>query len=286
MKPILVREQNCLNTSIAFDCAEYDYFYNPLHYHPECELTLVLKSYGQRQIGDNIENFTSGDLVLVGSNLPHAWKNDELFTRGASNQKAQAIVVKFRSDFAGAGFMERPEMLAIRNLIEDQAHFGIKLNGELSTQVADILLKFPQMDDTDRLIQLLLILNIISRSKEYKLLASTAYRNEKVENTHRVNHVLEYIMEHYHEELSLENIASKIGMSRNAFCRFFKNGTRKSLFTIINEVRIGKACQLLAETDMNVLQICFACGFNNISGFNKSFKKYKGTSPLKYRKLL
>ena len=162
-------------------------------------MTLVITSNGQRQIGESIENFTSGDLVLVGSNLSHAWKNDELFIKKESGQKAQAIVVKFRFDFAGAGFMERPEMSVIRNLIEEQAHFGIKLCGEFRTQVADILVKFFQLDDTDRFIQLLQILNIISMSKEYKLLPSIAYRNEKTENTNRVNHVLEYIMEHYHE---------------------------------------------------------------------------------------
>jgi AraC-like DNA-binding protein len=284
MKPILVREQNCLRTSIAFDSTEHDYFYNPLHYHPECELTLIIQSFGQRQIGDCIENFTSGDLVLVGSNLPHVWKNDEIFSGGGSNLKAQAIAVKFRPDFAGPGFFGRPEMATIRNLIEEQAPFGLKIYGELRSQVADIMLQFPIMADPDRFIQLLQILNMISRSKEYKLMASIAYRKEKIENTHRVNQVLDFIMEHYQEDLSLEKIASLIGMNKNAFCRFFKNGTRKSLFTVINEVRISKACQLLAETDMNILQICFASGFNNISGFNKTFKKYKAINPLKYRK--
>lgn len=284
MKPILVREQNCLNTSITIDGAEYDYFYNPWHYHPECELTLILKSFGQRQIGDSIENFTSGDLVLVGSNLPHVWKNDESFIGKEANIKAQAIVVKFLPGFAGSGFLERPEMAEIRYLLKEQTPFGIRLYGKLQTQVAEIMLKLPDMDDTDRFIQLLQILKMISRSKDYKLLASIAYRNEKVENTHRVNQALDFIMEHYHESISLEKIASQIGMNKNAFCRFFKKGTRKSLFTVIHEVRIGKACQLLAETDMNIQQIGFACGFNNISGFNKTFKKYKETSPLKYRK--
>lgn len=138
MKAILVRERKTLNTSISFDGDEYNHFYNPWHFHPDCELTLILKSYGQRQVGDCIENFGPGDLVLVGSNLPHVWKNDEIFFDEKMNMKAQAI-------------------------------------------------------------------------------------------------------------------AEHIGMNKNAFCRFFKKGTRKSLISVVNQVRIGKACQLLKETDMNVL---------------------------------
>jgi AraC-like DNA-binding protein len=284
MKPILVREGNSLNASIEFDKGEYDYFYNPLHYHPELELTLVIKSFGQRQVGDNIENFGSGDLVLLGSNLPHVWKNDEVFLQKDSEMKAQAIVVKFLPDFAGEGFFDCPEMNEIRILLEERSPFGVKLTGKLHNKVARIMQKLPNMDNAGRFIHLLQILDIISKSKDYRLLASMSYRIGKRENTHRVNVVLDYIMEHYQENLKLETVAAQVNMNKNAFCRFFKKGTRKSLFRVIQEVRIGKACQHLVETDMNVLQICYACGFGNISGFNKTFKKITGTSPLLYRK--
>src|SRR5210317_1977028 len=110
MKPILVRTRDSLSASIEFDGTEYDYFYNPLHYHPEFELTLIVKSFGQRRIGDNIEIFNEGDLVLVGNNLPHVWKNDEIFFNKTVKLKAQAICVKFLPDFAGKGFLNRPEM--------------------------------------------------------------------------------------------------------------------------------------------------------------------------------
>lgn len=284
MKAILVREQKNLNTSINFDDGEYDYFYNPWHFHPDFELTLIIKSFGQRQIGDSIENFGPGDVVLVGSNLPHVWKNDEIFFNEKTDMKAQAIVVKFLPDFAGPDFLNRPEMAPISRLLFELAPFGIKILGNLKKQVTDIMQNLLNMDESDRFIWLLMVLNMISKSDEYQLLASLSYRNEKTENTHRINHVLDYIMEHYQEELSLRIIAEQISMNRNAFCRFFKKATRKSPFTVINNVRIGKACQLLKETDMNVLQICFACGFNNISSFNKAFKKYKATNPLNYRK--
>ena len=284
MKPILVRQRNNLNTSIEIDGEEYNYFYNPWHYHPELELTLVIKSFGQRQVGDSIENFGPGDLVLVGSNLSHVWKNDEAFLKDDSSMKAQAIVVKFLPEFAGKNFFDRPEMLKIRYLIEESAPFGVKLTGILRDEVEQIMLKLPGMDDTGRIIQLLHILHLASGSGDYRLLSSISYRSNKTENSHRINVVLDYIMEHYQEDLKLETVAGLINMNRNAFCRFFKQGTRKNLFTVIQEVRIGKACQFLMETEMNVLQVCYACGFGNISGFNRAFKKITGQVPLSYRK--
>lgn len=284
MKPLLVRKRDSLNASIDFDGTEYNYFYNPLHYHPELELTLIVKSYGQRKIGDNIENFSEGDLVLVGGNLPHVWKNDDIFFDENANQKAQAICVKFLPDFAGKEFLSRPEMSGIKTLLEEKAPLGVKLHGTLREKVKKIMLKLPDMDESERFIQLLYILNLIAKSNEFELLASLSYRNESLKNSHRINVVLDYIVQHYQEDLDLDKIAGLVNMNRNAFCRFFKRGTRKSLFQVINEVRIGKATQLLTETDMNVLQICFACGFNNISNFNKAFKKSLNVSPLAYRK--
>ncbi len=284
MKPLLVRKRDSLNASIDFDGTEYNYFYNPLHYHPELELTLIVKSYGQRKIGDNIENFTEGDLVLVGGNLPHVWKNDDIFFDENANQKAQAICVKFLPDFAGKEFLSRPEMSGIKTLLEEKAPLGVKLHGALREKVKKIMMKLPDMDESERFIQLLYILNLIAKSNEFELLASLSYRNESLKNSHRINVVLDYIVQHYQEDLDLDKIAGLVNMNRNAFCRFFKKGTRKSLFQVINEVRIGKATQLLTETDMNVLQICFACGFNNISNFNKAFKKSLNVSPLAYRK--
>lgn len=284
MKPILVREQRILNSSINFDKTEHNYFYNPLHYHPEIELTLILKSYGQRRVGDHIENFSEGDLVLVGSNLPHVWKNDDIFFSDNANLKAQAIAVKFLPDFAGKGFLDRPEMMRMNKLLTEKSPFGLKLLSTLRKDVKKIMLQMPDMDETDKFMNLLHILNLISKSSDYELLASLNYRNEKTKNTHKVSIALDFVMNHYQEELTLEQVASELNMSKNAFCRLFKKGTRKNLFTVINEVRIGKACQYLNESDMNILQICYACGYNNISTFNKAFKKTHGISPIKYKK--
>lgn len=282
MKAQLIREQTNLDTTIWLDDSEYKHFYNPWHYHPELELTLIVKSYGLRQVGDSIENFTAGDLVLVGSNLPHLWLNDSSFFEDNS-KTVRAIVIKFRSDFAGKYFLNLPEMKHIFQLIQEQAAFGVRLNGKLRSRIEKKMILLPDLDNTKRMILLMDMLDDISKSKNYSLLSSISYRNAASEQAHRISTVLDYLTKNYHRELSLEEVAEQISMNKNAFCRFFKKGTRKNLFTVINEVRISKACNLLIETKMDVVQICYAVGYNNVSNFYKAFKKITDTSPLKYR---
>ncbi|MFY0628405.1 MAG: AraC family transcriptional regulator [Reichenbachiella sp.] len=284
MKAQLIREQTNLENSIWFDDSEYKHFYNPWHYHPELELTLIVKSYGLRHVGDSIENFSKGDLVLIGSNLPHLWLNDNVFFEKDSNNSVKAIVVKFRPDFLGNHFLNLSEMKDIHNLIFVQAAFGVKLNNELRKGIEKKLISFVELDETKRLIMLIDILDEISKSKDYTLLSSISYRNAGSKQAHRISTVLDYLAKNYHKELTLDEVAEQINMNKNAFCRFFKKGTRKNLFTVVNEVRISKACNLLIETKMDVVQICFAVGYNNISNFYKAFKKVSGVSPLVYRK--
>lgn len=282
MKPILVTKANHLNASIDFDDKEYNHFYNPWHYHPELELTLIIKSFGQRQVGDNVENFWPGDLVLVGTNLPHVWKNDVIFN--SENLKAKAIVVKFLPDFAGKDFFEKPEMKRIHDLINKKANFGVKLLGKLREDVEGLMNSLPSIDESSRIINLLYILDLISKSNDYTLLSSISYNNNKTKNNYRINIVLNYLMDHYNEEIKLETVASLINMNKNAFCRFFKKSTQKNLLQVIQEIRINNACQKLIETDLSILEICYDTGFGNISGFNKAFKKVKGINPLAYKK--
>lgn len=284
MKAQLVREQTNPETTIWFDDKEYKHFYNPWHYHPELELTLILKSFGLRYVGDSIENFSAGDLVLVGSNLPHLWMNDHSYFEAEKNETARAIVIKFSPDFAGDLFMKLPEMKHINNLIQEEAALGLKIQGDLRDRVENKLAEFSILDNTNRLIQLIKILDEISRSKEYVKLSSISYRNTGSAQATRVSTVLDYLARNYHKELTLDMVAAQVNMNRNAFCRFFKKATRKSLFTVINEVRISKARNLLVETRMDVTQICYEVGYNNISNFHRAFKNNTRMSPLVYRK--
>ncbi|WP_346239215.1 cupin domain-containing protein [Niabella insulamsoli] len=222
MKPVLVRKRH--DAVIDFDDKEYDYFYNPWHYHPELELTLIVRGDGQRFVGDNVENFAEGDLVLVGSNLPHFWRSDNSYYQKNSQRKVQAIVVKFLPDFVGTEFSEREEMKLIKTLIHKTAAKGIKLRGDLKARVSVLMREMPKMDETQRIIQLLSILYLISISKEYISLVSFGYyaevkdANEK--DHFRINSVLDYLAKNYKKPITLDQIAAIVHMNRNAFCRF------------------------------------------------------------------
>jgi len=289
MKPALIRIRHT-GTSIDFDDNEYPYFYNPWHYHPEIELVLVLESFGQLFVGDRIENFAEGDLVFIGSNLPHVWKNDKSFYHENSTCKARAIVIKFLPDFAGKEILNREEMQAIKHLLVEKGGLGLKLTGKLKNDTALAMQGFKLMDDAGRIIHLLNMLNQIARSAEYISLASPAYINIKQlvneKDNLRINIILEYLIKKHGEQIDLDDVAEQIHMNRNAFCRFFKQKTGKSMVQLLAEIRIGKACQHLQKTEESVDRISNYVGFNNISNFNRAFKMITGTTPLVYRKHL
>ena len=284
MKPILIRSNQSFQPKLEIDSKCYPFFYNPWHFHPELELTLVLKSYGQRQVGDSIENFYPGDLVLVGSNLPHVWKNDPVFINNGHKDNAQAVVVKFAIDFAGKDFLNISEMKALKSLLTEKAAYGVKLKGNLRDQIDAEMRLIDQLTEDQRLVKVIQLLVNISTSSEYTLLSSHFYKNETTRSNHRINKVLDYIMENYNGHLTLDELSGLTFMNKNAFCKFFKKSTGHTLFAVINKIRIDKACQLLRETDKNVLQISLDVGFTNLSHFNRVFKKTTQLTPLNYRK--
>ncbi len=287
MKAILVRQATMENSSIYFSNNEYDYFYNPLHFHPELELTLIVRSNGHRWVGDSFDSFMPGDIVLVGSNLPHIWKNDPLFY-GDDHQKAESVTIKFLPNFAGDDFFNRPEMAKIRNLIDTKSSRGIKLIGALRNKVEQIMVTLPTLSEAGYFISLLHILQLISESDDCVSLSSIEYYNceQSIKDVNRINVALNYIIENYKERIHLDDIANVVHMNKNAFCRFFKEHTGKSLFTMIGEIRIDKSRRYLLETTMDIQQISLECGFNNLSHFNKRFKKISGVTPSEYRSRL
>lgn len=284
MKPLLIRSNLSVQPKLEIDCRTYQFFYNPWHFHPELELTLVVKSYGQRQVGDSIENFYPGDLVLVGSNLPHVWKNDQSFLLDDNKKDAAAVVVKFSDDFAGKEFMDLPEMGMVKDLIFKKAAFGVKLTGGLREDIEKEMRLLCQLTADELLIKVLQLLLKIAKSNEYLLLASHLYKKETLQSNHRINKVLDHIMDNYNQNLTLDQLAEITHMNKNAFCKFFKNNTGNTLFTTINQIRIAKACQQLIETEKSVLQISLDVGFKNLSNFNRIFKKQMKKAPLFYRK--
>ncbi|MGV8136064.1 MAG: AraC family transcriptional regulator [Mangrovibacterium sp.] len=258
-------------------------FYNTWHYHEELELTFILKSRGTRFVGDSIQQFSTGDLVLVGENTPHVWKNNDSYYKEPVANAAEAIVIHFKKDFAGADFFNMPEMIRIRNLIND-AKRGICFRGKEKNNVCKKIVALVNKNPFKQVLGLIEILNLLANVSEYYLLSSSGFIKIffAIENDH-INNVYAYIFENFRGNITLQKAAKIAHLTPTAFCRFFKSRTRKTFTQFLNEVRIGFACRLLIEGKFDIAQVCFESGFNNLSYFNRQFKIIKNDTPSSYR---
>lgn len=252
----------------------------PWHFHPECELTLIVQSGGRRFVGDSIEPFAPGDLVLIGSNLPHYWRNGEEKCKSQS----QAVVVHFREECFGADFLALPELTGVRNLLL-RARRGLQFTGKTRDAVAALMMRMPSGKGFDRVLSLLNIFKLLMESDEARILSSPgflpvldAFAGE------RINRAYRFIFENFAAPIRHEDIARGAAMSLSAFCHYFKRVTGRTLTDFINEVRIGHASRLLIETDHPVSKIAYASGFESLSNFNLRFRKLTGSSPKEYRR--
>ncbi|WP_421828510.1 AraC family transcriptional regulator [Larkinella sp.] len=262
------------------------FFPCPWHYHPEFELVLVLKSTGRRMVGDHIGYFDAGDLVFMGPSLPHVWVNDPEFFKGEADYQANAIVVQFVDSFLGKTFMEIPEMEAFRSFLM-RSNRGMVIKGETREKIADTMTRMLTMNGLQRLSSLLSIFDLLAQTTEYESLASPGYvQNTHLKSSDHLRKINQYIMQNFQEEISLPEIASVANMALTTFCCFFKEHYRVSFVEYLNTVRIGYACKLISEKDLNIVEAAGESGFNNLANFNRQFKKIKNMTPSEYRKTL
>jgi AraC-like DNA-binding protein len=263
--------------STAFECPpEYS---TPWHHHPEYELILITGGSGTRFMGDRIQKFGKTELVLIGPDMPHCWKEEP----DVKNPHAKAYVIHFSANFLGETLFNIPESRQIKQLLE-VARSGVKFS-EKTEQLAvwKILHLFETMD-FDRVLNLLGLLNILAKSDQFDLISTPGFTNTISGNqSERINKVFEYALVHFKNPVNLATVASLANMSKTAFCRFFRKSTGKTYFDFLKEIRLGHACKLLQETDMTIQQVCFECGYESLSNFNRLFKRFLKTSPFKYR---
>ncbi len=249
------------------------------HFHPELQLTLALKSSGHRVIGDNIAPLADGDLVLVGSNLPHVWHQDT----GSKAADVHAIIVRFTEDFLGRDFMSMPEMEMVTRLFRRAAR-GLEVRGKTLEDVSTHMQRLAASTGLARVIELLSILDILARAKDLIPLASAAYEPTlQAADQDRMERVCDYIHTHLTEDIDRAGLAKLAHLSEGAFSRFFKSRTGKTVPEYINEVRIGRACRLIAEDDHNITDIALDCGYRNLANFNRRFREVTGVTPRDYR---
>jgi AraC-like DNA-binding protein len=259
------------------------FFPCPWHYHPEYELVLVLKSSGRRMVGDHIGNFREDDLVFMGSMLPHVWVNDPLYLNGKARNLAEAIVIHFKEDFLGGQFFDIPEMEAMKKFLQ-LSRRGMMIKGKTRARINAIMKKMMPMTGLQRLLALMSLIEILSSSSEFELLASPCFiHNLDHGETNRLGPVMEYIMRNFDQEITLPKVASMANMGLTTFCNFFKENYRVTFVEYLNIVRVGHACKLLSSGYQTIAEVAYSCGFGTLANFNRQFKKYKGMTPSEYR---
>lgn len=285
MRPLLIEIPKKEETSFQVKDYQNPYFHNPIHFHVALELTLIIKGEGTRYVGDHIDSFMEGDLVLIGSNLPHQWRSDfQTISSKTNNINAKAIVVHFHENCFGKDFFKINESDHIQELFK-KAKRGLIIEGKTRASITGSLHNILINDGFDRVKILIDILDVLANSDEMIPLADISYRiRNKNSEVKKLDNIYEYILSNLTRKITLSEIASEFHMSRTGFCRYFKTHTQKTFSRFVLESRISHACKLLHENKLSISEISYDCGFNNLSFFNREFKIIKGTTPLKYRK--
>lgn len=282
MKAKLLERRNPFDKSFTSVIHSFPYFLDIWHYHPEMELVYISKSTGTRFIGDSIQPFSSGELVLIGMDLPHLWQNDKAYFEKGSEMKAEAITIHFKKEFAGKEFMEIPEMKEIAGLFQ-RAEQGIVFSAEVGESARELMLSIHRESGFNRLKLFLELLQKLVEESEYSLLSTKGFINPS-ENLgdSRIDKVYSYTFNNFRKNITLENVADVSNLNPTAFCRFFKKATKKNYSKFLNEIRIGFACKLLLEQKLNISEVGYESGFNNLSNFNRQFRNILGISPSAY----
>ena len=263
---------------------DYNYYPTPWHYHPEYELVLVTESTGRRYIGDHICDFKPGNLALIGPDLPHTYRNEADFYHPSSDLRAKSIVIHFSEASFGHNFLGLPEAKPIKDLL-DRSKMGLEITGSTNRLVSNKLHEIVGLTGLKRWFCLLEMLVILSGSKDLKPICQSSSIGKNDKESIRLCLVFDWILCNYQKALKVTDAAAICNMSESAFSRFFSQRTRKTFSTYVNELRLNKACILLQENELSVTEICYKCGFNNISNFNRQFLKQYKLNPIKYRKM-
>lgn len=255
------------------------------HYHQEYELSFITEGSGKRIVGDSVEAFYPGDLIFIGPGIPHVWLSESPLPVPHSGRTLESVYLLFNQTILPEGLMILPEFAAVNRAIR-YSERGIRITGNTLNQVSRLMLQLPYLNNLKRLMLFYEIMDMIGKSDSFTYLASADYAGTRFKTTnHRVKSIHEFLMKRYREEITLKQVADVVHMAPASASRFFKGATGLSIFEYLNKIKIDYARQLLLNTDMSVVHISYDCGFNNLSHFNKQFKKFTGWTPSRFRKL-
>ena len=251
-----------------------------IHSHTNFELNLITHGSGRRIVGDHISGFESGDLVLLGRDLPHCWE----VLDHEKNQEPTCIVTHFTENILKSDFFNMPELNSMFNLLTS-ANRGIRFKIDDIREIKGILENMVTLEGLEYYINLLQIINLLLKVKDIEYLSNPVNPNAPFSaNLEKINKVYEYVFQNIQEGIKLEEASAVLNMAPSSFCRYFKRKTEITFMEYVKSVRIGIAAKLLAETDKQITKICYECGYNNLANFNHYFKKSMDLTPTEYRK--
>jgi len=253
----------------------------PWHFHSEYELILAMETHGYRIVGDTVTSLGAGDLVLLGPNLPHVYQHDDPAT--GVGVKAHCILVQFEAK-TWESLLQLPALTGIRGVME-RAKLGLQFGGRPRARVATMLAEMIGLSGVRRIAAFWEILDTLAHCRNAKPIASPGFAPVLEHyGEERVNRVWEYINQRLDGTVNVPEVARLVHMSEGAFSRFFRAHIGKSFPSLVNELRIGRACRLLTETERSVTEIALACGYRNLSNFNRQFYRLKKTTPRAFRR--
>lgn len=259
------------------------YFETPWHFHEEYELVYCETGFGKKFIGNSFSEYEQGEMALIGKNVPHLFKADDSFYDEEPVMKPSSLVIQFLEHFLGKQFFSTTEMSEMKQVLSLSMN-GLLITGRTKDKIRDVLYEMMVEEKTGKLKGLMEIFHQLSISKELQPLSLTSVSGINLNDSAKMQRVLDYALNYFKEEITIEKAAKLAYLSPSAFCRYFKSRTQKSFFNFVIEMRLAEACKLLKETDMPVLHICYETGFKNLSNFNRLFKRQVGQHPSAYRK--
>lgn len=284
MKPRFHKVPAQLEASFSIRNDVMAHFGSLWHYHPELELHYIWKGEGVRFIGDNITNFSAGEMILLGENLPHTWRCHDEYFQSDSDLNVEATVIHFLPHCLGHSFLQLPEAKQIPVLYE-RAKRGLLIKGDTKKRLLQLMNDALHATNLRRLGILLSILSTLAESDECEGIASAYafYKSDKGD-VDRINKIYTYTLTNYKKEITLGEIAALSHLSVTSFCRYFKRMTNKTYYDFLTEIRISHGCRMLVEGNTTIDSIAGDCGFNNASNFYRHFKKITSLTPAAYKK--
>jgi len=282
MEAIYYKVPRLEQETIRVEYWDLPYFYDPLHFHEECQVTYILESEGSLLLGDKLDRFKTDDLYIVGPNLPHVFRNDATCFNERSEIRAKAISVFFLKESLQGILNTIPEARQIKRLFRN-ADFGVRLSGDSSAEILPHLEKLFKLQGIHKVLKFLETCSQMSVSKNVEILSTKAPMILNSEDSDRLEKVFDYINRNYQKSIRLEEVANLIYMTPTSFCRYFKRWTQKTFSQYLIEVRINSACTYLVKKGYNVSEACYSSGYNNISNFHRHFINITGMTPNVYK---